>query len=152
MRLVDENGENLGEKDLYEALALARERELDLVEVAPKAQPPVCKIADYGKLKYQQARQEKQAKQKQKKVDIKGIRISLRTDTHDLDFKKEQAEKFLKKGHKVKIEIILKGRERTHPDLGVESLKKFTKSISFPFTIEQEVKRFPTGFNIIITP
>lgn len=135
-----------------EALLIAREREMDLVEIAPKAQPPVCRIMDYGKFQYQQSKQDRLNKAKQKKVDIKGIRLGLKTDTHDLDFKKNQAEKFLKKGHKVKIEIILRGREKIQKDLGKDALEDFLKLLSVPFSTEQEIKRFPQGFNVIITP
>jgi translation initiation factor IF-3 len=135
-----------------EAIQIAREKELDLVEIAPIAKPPVCKIMDYGKYQYQQSKQERLNKAKQKKVEIKGIRIGIRTDTHDLDFKKNQAEKFLKKGDKVKAEIVLRGREKAHQDLARITLSDFLKTISVPYKMEQEIKRFPGGFNTIITP
>lgn len=136
----------------FEALQIAREREMDLVEVAPLAQPPVCKIMDYGKFQYQQSKQDRVSKAKQKKVEMKGIRIGIRTDDHDLEFKKNQAEKFLKKGDKVKIEIILRGREKAHQDLARINFERFLKSISIPYATEQPIKRFPGGFNAIITP
>lgn len=136
----------------FEASQIARERGLDLVEVAPLANPPVCRIMDYGKFQYQQSKQERTSKAKQKKVDMKGIRIGVRTDEHDLEFKKNQAEKFLTKGDKVKIEIQLRGREKAHADLARQNLAEFIKSISFPYKTEQEIKRFPGGFNSIITP
>jgi len=135
-----------------EALRMAQEQELDLVEVAPLAKPPVCRIMDYGKFQYQQAKMDRSSKAKQKKVEMKGIRIGIRTDSHDLEFKKNQAEKFLKKGDKVKIEIILKGREKAHQDLARTNLDNFIKMISVPYGTEQPIKRFPGGFNIIITP
>jgi len=135
-----------------EALVLARAQELDLVEIAPKAKPPVLKIMDYGKFQYQQSKQERIAKGKQKKLDTKGIRIGMRTDTHDLEFKKSQAEKFLTKGNKVKIEIMLRGREKAHQDLARTTLVNFVKLISVPFKTEQEVKRFPAGYNTLICP
>lgn len=136
----------------FEALSLAKEKGFDLVEIAPKAQPPVLKIMDFGKYQYQKSREDRQNKAKQKKLDIKGIRIGVRTDDHDLGFKKEQAEKFLKKGNKVKIEIRLRGREKAHQDLARKNLEEFLRSIIHPFKIEQEIKRFPGGFNTIITP
>jgi len=136
----------------FEALQLAKERMLDLVEVAPNVYPPVCKIMDYGKYQYQKSKEERMNKSKQKKFDIKGIRIGVRTDDHDLDFKKGQAEKFLSKGNKVKIEISLRGREKAHQDLARKNLIDFMKSITVPFKIEQELKRFPGGFNVIIAP
>lgn len=136
----------------FKAMEIAREKMLDLVEISPKATPPVCKIMDFGKYQYQKSREERQNKAKQKKVDIKGIRIGVRTDDHDLGFKKNQSEKFLKKGHKVKIEIVLRGREKAHQELARTNLTEFLKAISVPYKIEQDVKRFPGGFNVIITP
>lgn len=134
------------------ALEIAQENQLDLVEISPKAIPPVCKIMDFGKYQYQKSREDRQNKAKQKKVDIKGIRIGVRTDDHDLDFKKNQTEKFLKKGHRVKIEIIMRGREKAHQDLARANLSEFLKSVSIPQKIEQDIKRFPGGFNVIIAP
>lgn len=131
---------------------MAKDQLLDLVEVSPKAVPPVCRIMDYGKFQYQQSKQEKVNKLKQKKTEIKGIRIGARTDDHDLDFKKNQTEKFLSKGNKVKIEIILRGREKAFQDLARENIQEFIRGISVPHKLEQEVKRFPGGFNAIITP
>jgi translation initiation factor IF-3 len=133
------------------ALEIAKEKMLDLVEIAPKAIPPVCKIMDFGKYQYQKSREERQNKAKQRKVDIKGIRIGVRTDDHDLNFKKDQAEKFLKKGHKIKLEIVMRGREKAHQDLARKNLVEFLKTISIPYKLEQEIKRFPGGFNVIIT-
>lgn len=150
--LIDENNVSLGAMDTAKALDLSREHGYDLVEVSPKADPPVCRMIDFGKFQYQQAKQEQQAKSKQKKVDTKGVRIGLRTDTHDLAFKKVQSEKFLKKGHKVKIEIVLRGREKAHQVLAKQSLKEFLASIEVPHTVEDEIKSFPGGFNTLIAP
>jgi translation initiation factor IF-3 len=136
----------------FEALQIAKDRMLDLVEVAPNVFPPVCKIMDYGKYQYQKSKEERMNKSKQKKFEIKGIRIGVRTDDHDLSFKKSQAEKFLSKGNKVKIEISLRGREKAHMDLGRQNLDEFMKAIAIPFKVEQPIKRFPGGFNVIITP
>ena len=135
-----------------EALQMARERELDLVEIAPAAKPPVCKIMDYGKYQYQQSRLDRVNRAKQKKIDVKGIRIGFRTDEHDLEVKRTMAEKFLKKGQKVKIEIFLRGREKAHQDLARKNLENFVKKISIPFKSEQEVRKYPSGFNTIIAP
>lgn len=150
--LIDENNISLGVMDTVKALDLATERGYDLVEVSPKAAPPVCRLIDFGKFQYQQAKQEQQAKAKQKKVDTKGVRIGLRTDTHDLNFKKVQSEKFLKNGNRVKIEIILHGREKAHQEMAKQSLKEFLTSIEIPYTIEDEIKSFPGGFNVLIAP
>ncbi|MGK2848602.1 MAG: translation initiation factor IF-3 [Minisyncoccota bacterium] len=150
--VIDINGENHGTMDIVAALALAQEQEADLVEVSPLAKPPVCKITDFGKLQYRQAKQEQQQKSKQKKVDIKGIRIGFRTDTHDLLFKKTQAEKFLSKGSKVRVEIVLRGREKAMYDKARENLTKFLTNITVPHRFEEEIKRGPMGFNALIVP
>ena len=152
MRVIDEDGAQLGVMHPLEALKIAREKELDLVEVSPKAVPPVCRILDFGKFQYQKSKEERQNKAKQKSFDVKGIRIGARTDEHDLEFKKNQAEKFLKKGHKIKLEIVLRGREKAYQDLARRNLEDFTRTISLPFKVEQPIKRFPGGFNMIISP
>jgi translation initiation factor IF-3 len=152
IRVIDDQGAQLGIMTPFEALQIAREREIDLVEVAPMANPPVCRIMDYGKFQYQQSKQDKVNKAKQKKVEVKGIRLGFRTDDHDLDFKRKQAEKFLQKGDKVKIEIRLKGREKAHQDLARTNLVNFLKSIVTDYKVEQDIKRFPGGFNVVITP
>jgi len=150
--VVDETGKNLGEMPNYEALNLARSKGLDLVEVSPNAKIPVCKITDYGKFQYIKTKQTRIASAKQKKVELKGVRIGLKTGRHDLDFKKKQTEKFLSKGHKVKIEMILKGREKAHQELAKNNLKEFADNISIPYRIEESLKRSPRGFDIIIAP
>lgn len=150
--VIGENKEQLGEMDVTEAIALAKSKELDLVEVSPNAKPPVCKIANFGKFQYSQSKQDRLNKAKQKKTDVKGIRLGVRTDSHDLDFKKKQAQKFLSKGNEVKIELRLRGREKAHQDLAVKGIRDFVKSIDIPYKIEEDVKRFPGGFNMLITP
>jgi len=152
IRVIDDAGNQLGIMSPSDALQIAREMELDLVEIAPVAKPPVCKIMDFGKYQYQQSRQDRANKAKQKKIDIKGIRIGFRTDEHDLEVKRLMTEKFLKKGQKVKIEIFLRGREKAHQDLARKNLENFIQKISVPFKSEQEVKKYPSGFNAIITP
>ncbi len=148
--VIDITGANLGTMDIAAALAVAREQEADLVEVSPLATPPVCKVTDFGKLQYRQAKQEQQARAKQKKVEIKGIRIGFRTDAHDLLFKKTQAEKFLTKGNKVRVEIVLRGREKAMQGKARENLAQFLKSITVPHRFEEEVKRGPMGFTGLI--
>lgn len=150
--VIDAAGENHGVMPLAAAIALAQEQEADLVEVSPLAKPPVCKITDYGKLQYKAAKQEQQQKAKQKKVETKGIRIGFRTDKHDLYFKRTQAEKFLSKGSKVRIEIVLRGREKAMQDKAKENLIAFLESITIPHRFEEEVKRGPMGFNALIVP
>jgi translation initiation factor IF-3 len=148
----DADGVQLGVINTNIALELAHEEMLDLVEIAPNAVPPVCKIMDFGKFQYQKSRLERVNKSKQKKSEIKGIRLGVRTDEHDLTFKKNQAEKFLQKGNKVKIELSMRGREKAHQDLARKNLVDFIQSISLPHKIEQEIKRYPGGFNVIIAP
>lgn len=152
MFVIDDTGKSLGEMPNYEALALARSKDLDLVEVSPNAKIPVCKITNHGKLQYIKSKQTRIASAKQKKVELKGVRIGLKTGEHDLNFKNKQAEKFLSKGHKVKIEIILKGREKAHQDLAQNNLRDFVGKISIPHKIEENFKRSPRGFDIIIAP
>jgi translation initiation factor IF-3 len=149
IRLIDEEGNQLGLMAPAEALELAREREMDLVEVAPLAKPPVCRIIDYGKFQYQHA---KVSKVKQKKIEVKGLRIGFKTDDHDLEVKINQTTKFLEKGNKVKIEIRLKGREKMHKDKARENLQNFIRAIQTPHETEQEIKPFPGGFNVILMP
>ena len=150
--MIDDEGKQLGEMSTFEAMTLAKERMLDLVEVSPKAVPPVCRIMDYGKHLYQQSKQLRLAKAKQKKIEIKGVRLGLRTDTHDLEFKRAQSEKFLRQGDKVKIDIVLRGREKAHQDLARKNLQDFLTAITVPYKIEDHIKRFPGGFNVIIAP
>ncbi|MFA5994061.1 MAG: translation initiation factor IF-3 [Parcubacteria group bacterium] len=152
IRVIDDAGNQLGVMTPAEALVMAQQQDLDLVEIAPTAKPPVCKIMDYGKFQYQQSKVDRVNKGKQKKIDTKGIRIGFRTDTHDLEVKRTMAEKFLQKGQKVKIEIFLRGREKAHQDLARANLERFMKTIAVPFKTEQEVKRYPGGFNTVIAP
>jgi len=123
--LVDENGENVGQVSTQEALSRAREAGLDLVEVNPKARVPVAKIMNYGQFKYEQDKKAHKQKLQQKKVETKGIRLSVRISQHDFDFRLAQAKKFLAKGDKLKIELVLRGRERQHPGKAREIINKF---------------------------
>lgn len=150
--VIDDEGKQLGEMSTMDAMALAKEQLLDLVEVSPKAVPPVCRIMDYGKHLYQQSKQLRIAKAKQKKIEIKGVRLGLRTDTHDMEFKRAQSEKFLRQGDKVKIDIVLRGREKAHQDLARKNLQDFIGGITVPYKVEDPIKRFPGGFNVIIAP
>ena len=114
VRLIGENGEQLGIMSSRDALKLAREAELDLVKIAPGAKPPVCKIIDYGKFRYEQARKEKEAKKKQKTIEVKEVRLSPNIDENDLNTKVGAARKFIEKGNKVKITLRFRGREMAH--------------------------------------
>ena len=114
VRVISSNGEQLGIMSSKEAMKLAREAELDLVKIAPNAKPPVCKIIDYGKYRYELARKEKEAKKKQKTIDVKEVRLSPNIDKNDLNTKVNQARKFLSKGDKVKVTLRFRGRELAH--------------------------------------
>jgi translation initiation factor IF-3 len=140
----------LGVLDTFKAIEIARDRGLDLVEIAPTVKPPVCKIIDYGKYKYQQAKKEQQRKAKQKKIEVKGIRIGLSTSSHDLEYKAKKVEKFLTEGNKIRIEMRLRGREKAHGDLAKEKLNNFLELVSVEHKIEEEPKRGPIGLIIII--
>ncbi|TXH02028.1 MAG: translation initiation factor IF-3 [Candidatus Moraniibacteriota bacterium] len=150
--VISETGEQLGTMTPAAGIAIAKERELDLVEVSPQAVPPVCRLTDYGKLQYHAAKQAQAAKAKQKKVETKGVRLGYRTEKHDLFFKKTQAEKFMLKGHKVKIDMMLRGREKAMGDKAKEILLGFATSISVPHKIEENVTRGPRGFSMTIAP
>jgi len=150
VQVVDENGKNLGILDTYKALQIAKERGLDLVEIAPTAKPPVCKIIDYGKYKYQQEKKEQKQKAKRKEVEVKGIRIGFATSLHDLEHKAKQAGEFLAEGNKVRIEIKLRGREKAHLDLAKEKLNDFLKLIPVEHTIEEQPKKNPIGLVLTI--
>ena len=129
VRLIDADGTQLGVVSGREALRLAQEKDLDLVKIAPQAQPPVCKILDYGKYRFEQQKREKEAKKNQKVIEIKEIRLSLNIDTNDFNTKVNQAEKFLKAGHKIKVSIRFRGREMAHTNLGLEVQKRFAEAL-----------------------
>ena len=150
MRLIDENNKNVGVVETGNALKMAHEKGLDLIEIAPNIQPPVCRLMDYGKYQYKQSQQEKSQKGKQKKTETKGIRISLRISQHDLEIKVKQAEKFLKQNHKVRIEMILRGREKGLFEMARQKMQDFIKSLSLEAKIEQEIKRQPRGLSMTI--
>jgi len=139
VRVIDESGQNLGVMPTADAVKLAREREFDLVEVFPKADPPIAKILDYGKFLYQKDKEARKQKAKVKKVEIKGIRLSLRISQHDRDFRLNQAKEFLESGDKVKVEIILKGRERQYGNKAREVASQFIDALNslVPAKIEQ---------------
>ena len=129
VRLIGADGSQLGVMSGREALRLAQEQDLDLVKIAPQAQPPVCKILDYGKYRFEQQKREKEAKKNQKVIEIKEIRLSLNIDTNDFNTKVNQAEKFLKAGHKIKVSIRFRGREMAHTNLGLEVQKRFAEAL-----------------------
>ena len=130
VQIISENGEKLGVKSLNEALEIAFEKKLDLVLVAPNSNPPVCKIMNYGKYKFEQAKKEKEAKKKQKVFELKEIRVTPNTEEHDFNFKVKNARKFLEDGCKVKITVRFRGRELSYAKLGENLLIKFADALS----------------------
>jgi translation initiation factor IF-3 len=143
VRVIDDEGKFLGVLRTEDAIKLAEERELDLVEVSPKENPPVCKIIDFGAFKYQKEKEKRVQKAHAKKVEVKGIRLSVKMGAHDQDVRKSQALGFLEGGDKLKIEIILRGREKAHGELATERIMQFIKSLeeTYPLTLEQPVTR-----------
>ena len=140
VRLIGENGEMLGVMSAKDAMKLAREAELDLVKIAPTAQPPVCKIVDYGKYRYEQARKEKEAKKKQKIVDIKEVRLSPNIESNDLNTKVNSARKFLEKGDKVKVTLRFRGREMAHMASSKHILDDFAEQLADFAVVEKPAK------------
>ena len=140
IRLIGENGEQLGIMSAREAMKLAEEAELDLVKIAPTAKPPVCKIIDYGKYRYEQARREKEARKKQKTIEVKEIRLSPNIDTNDLNTKVNQARKFVSGGNKVKVAVRFRGRELAHTAVGKTILEDFAQKLSDIAVIDKPAK------------
>ena len=138
IRLISENGEQLGIMSAREALKIAQEAELDLVKIAPMAKPPVCKIIDYGKYKYEQTRKEKEARKKQKTVEIKEVRLSPNIDTNDLNTKINNAKKFISKGNKVKVTLRFRGREMAHVQQSKHILDDFAETLADIAVVEKK--------------
>jgi len=139
--LIDENGEALGKMSLEKARQLAEEAELDLVELNPKAQPPVVKIVDLGQFKYEKEKQAHRQKMQQKKTETKNIRLSFRISRHDLEMRLDQAVKFLTREYKIKIEMILRGRERQHKQKAIEIINNFVEELRTKVELEIEVEQ-----------
>jgi translation initiation factor IF-3 len=140
----------VGIMKIEDALALAKEREVDLVEVSPQARPPVVKLLNYDKYRYQQEKQAQEARKKVKKVMMKGIRLSVRIGEHDLNFKAKQTGEFLTEGHKIKIDVVMRGREQAHPELAFDLIKKFQTLVTVPFVKEAGPTRMGNTVSIII--
>lgn len=138
--MVSADGQQLGILPVKEALRLAQDKELDLVEVAPTARPPVCKIMDYGKYRYEQRKREREARKRQKIVDVKEIRLTPKIETHDFQVKVKKAAKFLKGGDKVKASVRFRGREIVHADLGRNLLLKLYEAVKDMASLEREPK------------
>lgn len=140
IRLIDDEGKMLGVMSPREAMAIAEGRGLDLIEIAPTAKPPTCKIMDYGKYKYEAKKKDKAAKKNQTVITIKEIQVRPRTDDHDLETKVKHARRFLLEGDKVKVNLRFSGREMAHQDIGLKTLKRFSESLSDICMVESQPK------------
>ena len=152
LRVIGANGDQLGIMSSADALALAEEKELDLVKIAPNAVPPVCKIMDYGKFRFEQLKKEKEAKKNQRVVEVKEIRMSPSIDTNDLNTKIKNAMKFLNDGNRVKLTVRFRGREMAHTSLGEVLLKQFGESCAEVATVEKGAKLEGRNMSMFLSP
>ena len=150
IRLIGEDGAQLGIMSAREAMKIAQEAELDLVKIAPAAKPPVCKIIDYGKYKYEQARKEKEAKKKQKTVEVKEVRLSPNIDTNDLNTKINNAKKFISKGNKVKVTLRFRGREMAHVQQSKHILDDFAETLADVAVVEKPAKMEGRAMSMVL--
>jgi translation initiation factor IF-3 len=152
VRVVSETGEQLGIMPIVQALDLARQKEMDLVEVAAEAMPPVCRIMDFGKYKYTQARRQKEARKKQTTILVKEVKLGPKTDTHDFDFKSKHVRRFLEEGHKAKVTVRFKGREMAHTELGWKMLNRMTEMMSDLAVVENHPRMEGRLLSMILSP
>jgi translation initiation factor IF-3 len=152
VRLVGADGEQIGVVATQEAIRRARELDLDLVEVAPQANPPVCRIMDYGKFKYERDIRQKEARKKQSRTELKEIKFRPKIDAHDYGTKKGHVERFLRGGHKVKVTIMFRGREMTHTDLGRKILDRLVGDLGEMVTVESMPKQEGRNMIMVISP
>jgi len=152
VRVVSGTGEQLGIMNVRDALRLAGEQQLDLVEVAPNAKPPVCRIMDYGKYKYEQSKREKEAKKKQKVINIKEVKLRPNIEDHDFETKAKNAVRFLKDGDKVKATIMFRGREMSHTELGKVLLDRLAELVKDIAVIERHPKVEGKNMIMILSP
>ncbi len=152
LRVIAPDGEQLGIMTVDEALAAAEQRGLDLVEVAPLARPPVCRIMDFGKFKFEQAKAERAAKKKQRSIDLKEIKFRPGIDDHDFDFKCRHAKEFLAEGNKVKVTMMFRGRQMAHPELGKLVLDRVAEALAEVGKVEQDAKLEGKNMTMLMTP
>jgi len=152
VRVISPEGEQLGILPIEEALALARDRDLDLVEVAPNERPPVCRIMDFGKYKYQQAKRSQEAKKRQRVIQTKEIKMRPKTEEHDYQFKMRHARRFLEEGHKVKVSLLFRGREMDHVDLGQRMLDRIIVDCKDISAVEQQPRLEGQTLSLVLTP
>ena len=152
VRLIDQNGEQLGIMPTVQALNLAEERQMDLVKIAPQAKPPVCKLMDYGKYRFEQSKREREARKNQKVITIKEVRLSATIGDHDVDVKFKNAVKFLQDGNKVKVTIRFRGRQITHSEIGLEVMKNFAERIKDYGVVERRPLIEGRNMTMIVVP
>lgn len=152
VRVVDQNGAQLGVMPIRQALELAEEQQLDLVKIAPGARPPVCKLMDYGKYRFEQSKKEREIRKNQKVITVKEVRLSATIEDHDVDVKFKSAVKFLQDGNKVKVTIRFRGRQITHSEIGLEVMKEFAEKIKEFGIIERRPLIEGRNMTMIIAP
>jgi translation initiation factor IF-3 len=150
--VVADDGEQLGILSLQEALAAAEARGLDLVEVSPNAAPPVCRIMDYGKYKYQASKRAAEAKKKAARVELKEVKMRPKTEEHDFQFKVKNARRFLEEGNKVKVTVMFRGREVTHPEFGRKLLEKLTEELKDIGVVESSAAMYGRFMTMVVGP
>ncbi len=152
VRVIDQNGEQLGIMSTAAALDLAEERQLDLVKIAPQAKPPVCKIMDYGKYRFEQSKREREMRKNQKVIVIKEVQLSATIEEHDIDVKFRAAEKFLKDGNKVKVSIRFRGRQIAHSEIGLEVMKDFAERCKDVAVMERKPIMEGRNMTMVLAP
>ncbi|KPL78516.1 translation initiation factor IF-3 [Levilinea saccharolytica] len=152
VRMIGPNGENIGVVNIKEALRIAREAELDLVEVAPNASPPVCRVMDFGKFLYERTKKEREARKAQTKIEIKEIRLRPKTNEHHRSFKTRDARRWLLEGMKVRVTVRFRGREITYPELALEDLREVAEELADVSTIEQAPNLEGRNMSMVLAP
>ena len=152
VRLIDENGGQLGIVAIREAQALADQRNLDLVKIAPGSNPPVCKLMDYGKYRFEMAKREKEQRKNQKIIEIKEVRLSATIDLHDMEVKAKATRKFLSDGNKVKVSIRFRGRQITHGDIGLDVMSQFHGMVQDVAVIERPARQEGRNMFMVLAP
>ena len=152
VRVVDQNGEQLGVMPIRQALDLADEQQLDLVKIAPQAKPPVCKLMDYGKYRFEQSKREREIRKNQKVIEVKEVRLSATIEDHDVDVRVKNAIKFLQDGNKVKVTIRFRGRQITHSEIGREQMRNFAERIKDYGTVDKQPVIEGRNMSMFISP
>ena len=152
MRVIGADGQQLGIMSALAALRIAEESDLDLVKISPTANPPVCKLMDYGKYKFELGKKEKESRKNQKMVEVKEVRLSMTIDTNDLNVKSRQAQKFLEAGNKVMVSIRLRGRQNAHPGLGIDVMNKFFEMLDGKAAMDKKPANEGRNITMMLSP